>query len=99
MRPDKGPAYQKSVEILIVGILGGACLVPGGHRQFLFWYQNLIPLAVEMVGLPHYLTFWTYWAFFPVDHCNPASKMYHHVFTILVVVALATIGSSKKKLK
>jgi len=51
---------------MVIGILIGICLVPGGHFQFQFWFIFLVPLAIEMVGLPTVTTFWVYGYFYPV---------------------------------
>ena len=60
---------RKCVDVMIINLLIGAVFVPGGHRQFSFWYVFVIPIAVEMIGLPSILTFWLYQAIFPIDIC------------------------------
>lgn len=65
---------QKQVEMLVVGLLIGVCLVPGGHRQFALWYINLVPFAIEMMGLPWFLTIWMFPNIWPCDTCFFADR-------------------------
>ena len=75
----------------MVGYLLGTIFVPGGHEQFNFWYIHLIPLAIEMVGLPFYISFWVYqWCFPSLD-----MRFAHHYAHMLIVFILLTKGARK----
>jgi hypothetical protein len=87
----------KTIEILVVGMLVGAICVPGGHRQFILWYSQMIPFALEMTGLPYWASFWIYPAVFPPDHCSWNHKYMHHIVTIVLALWLLFVGSKRDK--
>ena len=68
---------KMAVELLVIGMIGGCALCPGGHIQFSFWFMSLIPLAIEMTGFPPVFTFWIYQYLYPVD-LNSLKRNYHH---------------------
>ena len=69
--------------------------VPGGHRQFLLWYMSLIPIAIEMMGLPWFLTYWLYPVLWPVDICSFEDRWYHHAATAFIVAILMLRGPQR----
>ena len=77
-------------------MLIGVIFVPGGHRQFILWYSQLFPFALEMLGAPHIFTFWIYQTVFPPDQCLWDHKYLHHIAT-LVIVALHLIKGTNRK--
>ena len=89
-----------AIELLLICYLGGVQFVPGGHQQFQMWYWDYLPLAIEMVGFPSFLTFALYHNIFP---CDIRAPIVHHNFTILLSLWLLTVGPdvfdklSKKK--
>jgi len=94
---DETLKMQKSVEILIFGFLVGASMIPGGHRQFMMWYINLIPFAIEMLGLPWWLTSWWYQLVWPVDICSFDDRWIHQILTFFIISWLMTIGAKRHK--
>lgn len=80
-----------TAEILIIGYLSGVYLMPGANLQFQFWFTPLIPLLIEMVGVPQLLTFWIYGVFFPVNN-RSLPKEYQHFLGLALVAWLLTIG-------
>ena len=41
--------------------------MPGAHIQFQYWYVSLVPLMIEMIGIPPVLTFWIYVDRYPIE--------------------------------
>ena len=78
-----------AIELLIICYLAGAQLVPGGHQQFQMWYWDLLPLAMEMTGLPSFLTFKLYRDIYPAHLPHP---MVHHHFSMLLSLWLLVLG-------
>ena len=70
--------------------------MPGGHYQFQFWFIFLVPLAIEMVGLPSVGTFWVYQRLYPV-HLHEAYL--HHQVLLALVFWLLTVGPFNNLLK
>ena len=77
------------IELLTIGMLTGCTLCPGGHYQFHFWFIYLVPLAIEMVGLPTVTTCWIYSSIYPVDLAKP---WLHHYCLLGLVFWLLTVG-------
>lgn len=63
----------------------------------MLWYINVIPLAIEMLGLPWWLTAWWYQLVWPVDICSFDDRWIHQFLTFFIVGWLLTIGASRKK--
>ena len=88
---------------MVVGMLIGVVLVPGGHRQFTLWYSQFIALALMMTGLPVAYVFWIYHLVFPPDHCSSMTiKAIHHILSLLLVAMLVFFGpirTDPKKVK
>lgn len=74
---------------MVICYVTGAQFVPGGHQQFQMWYWDLLPMTIEMIGLPHWLTFKLFHDIFP---CRIGDPMVHHVFTLLLCFWLMTAG-------
>ena len=83
---------QVMIELLVIGMLTGCALCPGGHYQFHFWFIYLVPLAIEMVGLPTIATFWIYQALYPVDL---AKRWLHHYCLLGLIFWLLIVGPCK----
>jgi len=83
---------QKCIENMVLGLLIGATFVPGGHEQFMAWYVHLIPLAIEMIGLPHLATFWIYQTFYPGLY----EKEKHHLANMAIIAILLIVGTIRK---
>ena len=77
------------MELLIVLYLAGLNFVPGGHQQFQLWYQDLIPLALMMTGLPAVFTYKLYNDIYPSRIVHPNV---HHMFSMALALFLLTIG-------
>ena len=70
------------------------------------WYWDILPLAIEMVGLPHFVTFKLFHDIFPSRIVHPST---HHIFALCLATWLLTFGpnffgkifakSEKKKIK
>lgn len=63
--------------------------MPGGHIQFQLWYWDLMPLMIEMVGLPSLLTFKLFHDIYP---CNLGQPAVHHWFSLAVSLWLMFSG-------
>jgi drug/metabolite transporter (DMT)-like permease len=57
--------------------------------------MNLIPVAIEMTGIPWFLTFWIYQFFWPADVCEWSERSKHHWATIALTLWLVFVGSSR----
>ena len=68
--------------------------MPGGHWQFLYWFTNLVPLLIEMIGLPSGLTFWIYGALYPFIFLIE-DRSRHHFVLLFIVAWLNIIGPRK----
>lgn len=79
-----------TTEILILGYMGGIITMPGANQQFQFWFTGLVPIVIEMVGLPSILTFWVPHYFYPI--INNADPKYQHFFLMGLVGWLYTVG-------
>lgn len=75
--------------LMMVCYLAGAQFVPGGHQQFQMWYWDLLPMMIEMVGLPSVLTFKLFHDIYPCDIRAPAV---HHYFSICLSMWLLFYG-------
>ena len=53
------------------------------------WYWDLLPIALEMLGLPAVLTFRLYRDIYPANLNHP---MVHHHFSIAISLWLLTLG-------
>jgi len=53
------------------------------------WYWDILPLAIEMVGLPSFITFKLFHDIFPSRIVHPDT---HHIFALLLVSWLLTLG-------
>lgn len=80
---------RKGLEIMIICYIAGAQFVPGGHQQFQMWYWDLIPIAIEMVGLPSAFTFKLYHDIYPSRIVHPTI---HHFFALILSFWLITVG-------
>jgi len=78
-----------TVEILLLGYMGGIVTMPGANQQFQFWFIPIMPVVIEMVGLPSFTTFWIYSYFWPVI---PDDPKYQHFFLLGLVAWLYTVG-------
>ena len=56
---------KKVIELMVICYISGAQFVPGGHQQFQMWYWDLLPMAIEMLGLPQWITFKVFHDIFP----------------------------------
>lgn len=52
----------------------------------------LVPVVIEMVGLPSFSTFWIYSYFYPIMYDDPK---YQHFFLLGLVAWLYTIGPNR----
>ena len=55
----------------------------------------LVPLLIEMIGLPSILTFWVYAGLYPVFpemHSAPINPQYQHMMLLGVCAWLITVG-------
>jgi len=77
-----------TLEVLAIGYISGIVLMPGAHGQFTFWFTCFVPLLVEMVGLPSFMTFWIYAYFYPIQ----GDPKYQHIFLIAITLWLLTVG-------
>ena len=84
-------SQRLAIELLMIAYLSGVQLVPGGHQQFQMWYWDLIPFAIEMVGLPSILTFKLFQDIYPCDLTMPNT---HHIFSIGLSAYLLTVGTN-----
>jgi len=80
---------KMGVELLLVSYVAGVCFVPGGHQQFQMWYWELIPIAIEMVGLPTAVTFKLFHDVWP---CRIRQPILHHNITLFISFWLMTVG-------
>lgn len=85
----KWSSQKKAIELMVICYIAGAQFVPGGHQQFQMWYWDLLPLAIEMVGLPSVLTFKLFHDIFP---CRIVHPIVHHNFVLLLSFWLLTAG-------
>jgi hypothetical protein len=51
--------------------LAGVNFVPGGHQQFQLWYQDLMPIAIMMTGIPAVFTFSLFHDIYPARLAHP----------------------------
>ena len=58
---------RKTLEILLIGYIAGIVLMPGANIQFQFWFQPILPILIEMIGLPTPITFLCYSFFYPIN--------------------------------
>lgn len=79
------------VELMLICYISALQFVPGGHFQFMMWYEELIPLFVEMIGLPPVLTFKFYHDVFPCDLSQPTI---HHAFGLMMSAWLLIFGAN-----
>ena len=56
-----------TLEVLIVGYVSGVVMEAGAPLQRQFWFMPLVPILIEMVGLPSILTCWIYGYFYPIN--------------------------------
>jgi len=82
-------SQRLAIELIVILYLTGSCFVPGGHTQFQLWYQDLIPLCLQMSGLPSFISFKLYLDMFP---CHFDSRNTHHLFLLSLCAYLLTIG-------
>lgn len=71
--------------------------MPGANIQFQFWFTPMVPILIEMVGLPHWLTFFIYGFLYPVKgggavDTEPRNAEITHLFMIGLCLWLLTIG-------
>ena len=80
---------KKAIELLVICYIGGVQFVPGGHQQFQLWYWDLMPLAIEMVGFPSFVSFKWFNDIFP---CRIIHPIVHHTFSLVLAAYLLTFG-------
>jgi hypothetical protein len=56
---------------MIIMYLAGVNFVPGGHQQFQLWYQDLMPIAIMMTGIPAVFTFSLFQDIYPARLAHP----------------------------
>lgn len=78
-----------ALELVVVMYLTSTHLIPGGHRQFQIWYQQLVPLLLSMLPLPIWMTFAVYQNIYPNNVFNPNV---HHTVILAIVAWLHTFG-------
>lgn len=84
---------KDTTEILIIGYMSGISLMPGANMQFQYWFICLVPLLIEMVGLPQILTFWIYANRYPI--VEGADPKYQHIMLLSICAWLNTVGPKK----
>ena len=62
---------RKLIELMIIMYLAGVNFVPGGHQQFQLWYQDLLPIAIMMTGIPAVFTFSLFHDIYPARLAHP----------------------------
>ena len=67
------------IEILLIGYFSGMAVMPGAHYQFQFWFMYLMPLLIEMVGLPYWSTFWIYRYMWPINLREDSPNLQHQL--------------------
>ena len=77
------------VETIWLGFMCGVIMCPGGHTQFQFWYTYMLPVLIQMVGLPSFIALFLYQLIFAADHSQPNI---HHLFLIGLTLWLITVG-------
>lgn len=82
-----------ALELLVVSYLSGICMVPGGHQQFQIWYQELIPMALAMTGLPLQFLPKLWMDVWPsrLEHPNV-----HHLLLLALCIYLLSAGTPRK---
>lgn len=85
---------RHACEILILGYMCGVVTMPGANYQFQFWFISLVPVMIEMIGLPSWCTFWIYAMFYPINQQAVAIKC-QHIFILCLVAWLVTIGPER----
>lgn len=80
---------RMAIELMLICYVSGVNFVPGGHMQFQMWYWDHLPLAIEMLGLPGWLTFKWFHDIYPCDIRFP---IIHHNFSLLLSLWLLTLG-------
>jgi len=84
--------------------MGGLALMPGANIQFQFWFTPLVPILIQMVGLPYQITFPVYFLFFPIKGTGPllsepVEPSKSHIFLIVLCLWLLTVGPSEDLLQ
>jgi len=88
----------------VIGYVSGLALMPGANIQFQFWFTPLLPILIQMVGLPYWVTLPVYFFFFPVVGTNesgtePVDPAKSHVFLLALCLWHLTIGPSDNLLE
>ena len=84
---------RHTIEVILIGYACGVLMMPGANMQFQFWFASLVPLLIDMVGLPQILTFWIYSSLYPLINCGDPSLQ--HKFMLCLLAWLVTIGPHK----
>ena len=77
--------------------MSGLALMPGANIQFQFWFTPLVPILIQMVGIPYQLSFPVYFFFFPITGTGslgtePVEAAKSHIFLIGLCLWLLTVG-------
>lgn len=78
-------------DILLIVYISSIAFVPGGHRQFLIWFVDLIPMALMMIGFEPLI----YTNLFVIVWCYSEklkARMLMHVFHLAISFYLLTVG-------
>ena len=70
--------------------MSGIVFMPGANLQFQYWFMCLVPLLIEMIGLPMILTFWIYANRYPI--IEGADPKYQHIMLLCIIAWLNTVG-------
>ena len=95
--------FKFMIECLLLGLMIGIVLMPGGHFQMQFYSRYFIPLLIHMVGLPIPAVFWMSQYVFPFEHVPPFVKaeivavfkqeqITQHLFCLALTIWLITVG-------
>lgn len=84
---------KTAVEFLAIMYISGIMFIPGGHYQFQLWYQDLLPLAFMMTGLPVVVWFKLFLDVYPAAEFE--NKELHQVVIMAFMFWLLTVGPSR----
>ena len=77
----------------MIGYFATVMLMPGGQTQFIFWFEWLLPIVIEMVGLPTIMTFWLYRDLtIKSNNLLFDSWSLKHLFELVLAAFLVTFG-------
>ena len=70
--------------------------MPGANQQFQFWFMSMIPLYLNLTGLPFILLVFIPGHYYPINSADPR---YQHYFLLSLTAWFLTVGPKESLYK